>query len=216
MNTPYEPPKAPKTITKVSDDQYLDFGKPFTWVLMSFVSVAIVLIYEIEIVEGTVFKIILGTALIILIAFWLKYFSSSEKVDKQFNTVRFFFADKKGDHVINMFTVSASFLEKIVPIKDIHEGGIIEFTDSKFGVLMETFPIRISDEDREDHEKKIQKVVNGIPANTHFKTIACSRLQPRKPIEQHLLEVANNSTGKKPTDLHLTGLYTKGAEDNSP
>ena len=75
--------------------------------------------------------------------------------------------------------------------------------------------MRISEEERETHEKRIEKVVNGIPANTHFKTISCSRLEPRKPILKYLLDVAEKSNGYIATDLHLAGLYNKIASDNS-
>ena len=80
---------------------------------------------------------------------------------------------------------------------------------------METFPIRISEEERELHEKRIEKVVNGIPANTPFKTLSCSRLEPRKPILKYLLDVAEKSNGDTATDLHLAGLYNKIAGDDS-
>ena len=85
----------------------------------------------------------------------------------------------------------------------------------KYGLLMETSPMRISEEERELHEKRMEKVVNGIPANTPFKTISCSRLEPRKPILKYLLDVAEKSNGDIATDLHLTGLYNKIVSDNS-
>jgi hypothetical protein len=214
--TPYDPPKPPKTITKIQEDAYLDFTSPFTWVLMGFVGFALFIILQIGSVQNSIFQAILVLILVIWLIIWLKYFSTSEKVEKQFLMYGFNWADIRGKHVINKFEVPAQFLEKIVPIVKIHAGGIIEFKGKKWGILMETNPIRISDEERAAHEKKIEKVVNGIPANTHFKTIACSKLQPRKPIQQYLLEVSDNSNGKKATDQHLAGLYTKVAEDGTP
>ena len=49
-----------------------------------------------------------------------------------------------------------------------------------------------------------------------LKQLPAADLEPRKPILHYLLEVANKSNGDKATDLHLTGLYNKIAEDNSP
>ena len=154
--------------------------------------------------------------LLAIIVIWLNYFSTFDKVDKQKLRVKFFIQDLQGEHVINKFSVPVSFLEKLVPIVRIYKDGIVEFKGKKFGVLMETHPMRISEEERAIHEKRMEKVINGIPANTHFKTIACSRLEPRKPVLHYLLEVANKSNGDKATDLHLTGLYNKIAEDSSP
>ncbi len=214
--TPYNPPKPSKTITKIQENEYLDFTSPFTWVLMGFVGFALFIIFKIGSVQNRIFQVILALILVIWLIIWLKYFSTSEKVEKQFLIYGFNWAYVRGKHVINKFDVSAQFLERIVPIVEIHADGIIEFKDNKWGVLMETNPVRISDEERAVHEKKIEKVVNGIPANTHFKTIACSRLQPRKPIQQYLLEVSNSSNGKKAVDQHLAGIYNNVSEDGTP
>jgi hypothetical protein len=121
----------------------------------------------------------------------------------------------QGKHVINTFNITVAFLEKLVPIVAVHDNGIIEFKGNKYGLLMETSPMRISEEERELHEKRMEKVVNGIPVNTPFKTISCSRLESRKPILKYLLDVAEKSNGDIATDLHLAGLYNKIASDNS-
>jgi hypothetical protein len=230
-DTPYSPPKPPKTITKIQEDQFLDFASTYTWVLLFFVAVALVIVYFIgnkavigfESKSNIAITGALGIALIIWLVIWIKYFSTSEKVDKQFLLFNFRVKEVKGQHVINKFDVPETILHKIVPIVAFHQsnnpkypGCIIEFRDKKWGILMETFPKRISDEEREEHEKKIEKVINGIPANTHFKTIACSRLQPRRSIEQYLLELSTKKTGKKAVDRHLTGLYNKIASDGTP
>ncbi len=212
--SPYSAPKPPKTITQVKDDKFLDFTCLHTWILLFTIGGSLYLFNLIARSAG----VYQGGYIILLlaaIAIWLKWFSTFEKVDKQKLRVQFFIGDLQGKHVINKFAVPVTFLEKLVPIVTIHKGGIVEFKGKKFGVLMETFPLRIAEEDRANHEKKIEKVINGIPTNTHFKTIACSRLEPRKPILRYLLEVTNRSKGDKAIDLHLTGLYNKIAADDS-
>ena len=213
--SPYSQPKPPKTITKVSDDRFLDFTCLHTWILLLTISAALVLFNQIARSTG-ILQIAYVGLLLAIIAVWIKYFSTFEKVDQQKLKVKFFTAGVQGKHIINKFSVPVSFLEGLVPIVGIHKDGIIEFKGDKYGVLLETHPVRISEEERAAHEKRLEKVINGIPSNTHFKTIACSRLEPRKPILQYLLDVANKSNGDKATDLHLAGLYSKIAEDNNP
>ena len=213
--SPYSQPKPPKTITKVNDDRFLDFTCLHTWILLSAIGSALYLFNQIARSIG-VLQVAYVVLLLAVVTIWIKYFSTFEKVDRQKLKVKFFYAGIQGKHVINKFTVPVSFLERLVPIVGIHQDGIIEFKGNKYGVLLETHPVRISEEERAAHEKRLEKVINGIPANTHFKTIACSRLEPRKPILSYLLEVANKSNGDKATDLHLAGLYSKIAEDNSP
>lgn len=212
--SPYSAPKPPKTITQVKDDKFLDFTCLHTWILLFTIGGSLYLFNLIARSAG-VYQGGYVALLLAIIAIWLKFFSTFEKVDKQKLRVQFFIGDLQGKHVINKFAVPVTFLEKLVPIVTIHKGGIIEFKGKKFGVLMETFPLRIAEEERANHEKKIEKVINGIPTNTHFKTIACSRLEPRKPILRYLLEVTNRSKGNKAIDLHLTGLYNKIAADDS-
>jgi len=214
-NSPYSQPKPPKTITQVKDDRFLDFTCLHTWILLFTIGGALYLFNQIARSEGAL-RIGYIAVLISIAYLWITYFATFEKVDKQKLRVKFFTAGLQGKHIINKFAVPVSFLERLVPIVGIHQDGIIEFKGNKYGVLMETYPVRISEEEREGHEKRLEKVINGIPSNTHFKTIACSRLEPRKPILNYLLDVANKSNGDKATDLHLAGLYSKIAEDNSP
>jgi len=216
-DTPYSPIKPPKTITQVKNNDYLDFSSVYTWVLLISVGISFALVFEIGVVQSLIIK---GLAAIILICWiytWFKYASTPDKVAKYRLALGFRVQDLKGNHTINKFSATDVTLQKIVPIVNIYMGGIIEFKDKKWGILIETHPIRISDEDKErkEHEKKMEKVVNCIPANTHFKTIACSRLEPRKPILEYLLDITKKSTGKKATDLHLMSLYNKISEDNS-
>jgi hypothetical protein len=107
-------------------------------------------------------------------------------------------------------------LQKIIPIVEIHADGVIEFIGGVFGVLFELNPVRISEEERAAHEKRVEKIINGLPINTHLKTLSCSRLEPRKPILRYILELLSKSNGEKATDIHLSGLYTKISQDNSP
>lgn len=213
-DSPYSAPRPPKTITQVKDDRFLDFTCLHTWILLFAIGGSLYLFNEIARSTGLL-QLVYAALLLAIIGIWINFFSTFEKVDKQKLRVRFTVQNIQGKHVINTFDIKVSFLEKLVPIVAVHEKGIIEFRGNKYGLLMETFPMRISEEERELHEKRMEKVVNGIPANTPFKTLSCSRLEPRKPILKYLLDVAEKSNGDIATDLHLAGLYNKIAGDNS-
>lgn len=213
-SSPYSQPKPPKTITKVQDNQYYDFRSLYTWIFLFMVGSVLYLIQKASNAIG-MYRIDYFILLLLIVFIWIKYLSSPEKVEKQKQRALFLYDEARGKHTINLFTVPVNFLEKIVPIVGVHKGGIIEFRGRIFGVLMETYPYRISEDERPRHERRIEKVINGIPANTHFKTVACSRLEPRKPILKYLMDLSSRSKGDRATELHLSGLYTKIAEDNS-
>lgn len=213
--SPYSQPKPPKTITKVSDDRFLDFTCLHTWIMFLTIAADLALFNQIARSTG-VLQIAYIVLLLAIIAIWIKYFSTFEKVDRQKLRVTFFFAGLQGKHVINQYTETVANLEKIIPILKIFEDGIVEFRGGIFGVLFELNPVRISEEEREIHEKRIEKIINGLPVNTHFKTLSCSRLEPRKPILRYILDLISRSNGEKAADIHLSTLYTKISEDDSP
>lgn len=87
-----------------------------------------------------------------------------------------------------------------------------EKRNNEFGILIETFPPRISDEFRDFHEAKLEKVVNGLTVNTLYESIACSVQEPKKPVLQHLLDLQKSSGGRA-SDQHLADLYLKISQD---
>jgi len=84
---------------------------------------------------------------------------------------------------------------------------------NEYGVLIETFPPRLSDEFREFHEMALQKVVNGLPVNTLFENISCSVMEPKKKVLEYLLSLMNTSKGDA-SDKHLADMYLKISTDN--
>lgn len=217
MDSPYSAPKPPKTITQVKDDRFLDFTCLHTWILTgAILSILYLFNAMARSIDNKPLMVLYVALLLAVVTIWAKNFATFDQVEKRKLKVLFFIDGMSGNHVINNFSSPVSFLEKLVPLVAVHENGVIEFKDNQFGTLMETHPLRISEEERPKHERKIEKIINGIPTNLHFKTIACSRLEPRKPILRYLLEIAAHSNGDLPTDLHLAGIYNKIAGDNSP
>jgi len=86
---------------------------------------------------------------------------------------------------------------------------------NEFGVLIETFPPRLSDEFREFHERALEKVVNGLPVNTLYENISCSVLEPKRDVLEYLLSQMQTSKGKT-SDAHLADIYLKIAQDEEP
>ena len=191
--------------------------------------------YE-EYVTGAYMDIVMYASLLVLVMFiWLKYFRNDELVEFQKDRLIFFVGDLTGKHVINTFSEQMKTLMKLVPIVAIHENGMLEFDSgqhglitkikvflkleqkryNEFGVLFETFPPRISDEFRDLHELKREKIVNGLPVNTLFESIACSVEEPKKPILEYLLSLQQSSGGKA-RDQHLADMYLKVSQDEEP
>ena len=212
--SPYSQPKPPITVTKVQNDKFLDFTSLHTWILFSAIMAGLYLFKMIAVSPNLDKLMYLGIAFIIA-NIWYKFASTDEKVQYNKDRVVFFIAGSRGKHVINTFASSVEDLEKFIPIKGLHEEGIIEYSGDEYGLVIETFPNRISDESREQHEKKLEKLVNGIPANTSFKTLSCSVLEPKKPVLNFLLELSSRAGDFKPKNRHLTDMYLKISGDDT-
>lgn len=216
--SPYSQPKPPKTITKVKDDRFLDFTCIHTWITLTIIGIGLYLFRMIanEFLYKNYYDVLMYFGIAYLVGnVWYRFFRTEEKTQYNIDKLKFLISDKRGKHVVNTFDTLVDELEMFIPIKKIHENGIIEFAGNEFGIIMETHPNRISDEEREQHEKKLEKLVNGIPANTHFKTLSCSVLEPRKPILNFLLDLSSKAGTFKPRNQHLTDLYLKISEDDS-
>lgn len=212
--SPYSAPKPPKTITEVTDDGFLDITGLHTWIFLSFVAVELSIFNQFIRNDGTERLLYLLGIITVGLA-WIEWLSTKGKVDKLTLRLHFIIDDKRGKHVVNKFQVPVPFLTKVVPLVAVHGDGILEFTDNKYGVIVELQPARIQDEEREAHEKRIEKLLNGIPANIHFKTTAISRLEPKRPVLNYLLHVTNAVEKGKSTELHLTDMYNDAAGDET-
>ena len=110
--------------------------------------------------------------------------------------------------VIIEFAPQISFLKRIKIFFRLENKKLNEY-----GVLIETFPPRLSDEFREFHEMALQKVVNGLPVNTLLENISCSVMEPKKKVLEYLLSLMNTSKGET-SDKHLADMYLKISTDN--
>lgn len=232
--TPYGQPKAPVTITKIKSDRFLDLTNLHTWIMFAAIGLSMHFFRSIALAVDNADRLMYASLLLLVVFLWVKYFRNDELVEFQKDRIRFFIADVRGKHVINAFSENLRTLMKIIPIKSIHEGGIIEFQsnqsgfihwlkrllklevrrNNEYGILLETFPPRIPDEYREFHEAKLEKVVNGLPVNTLYESIACSVQEPKKPILKHLLDLQQTSNGKA-CDQLLADMYLKISKDDA-
>ncbi|MDD4521696.1 MAG: hypothetical protein PHW84_01925 [Methanosarcina sp.] len=230
--TPYGQPKAPVTITKVKSDRFLDITNLHTWILFVAIGCGMYLFRSFALAGNNADRLMYAVWFVLVVVLWVKYFRNDELVEFQKDRFLFFIADKRGKHTIDAYAEQLKTLKKIIPIDAIHENGIIEFDmnesgflhwlkrllkleirrNNEYGVLMETFPPRISDEFREFHEAKQEKVVNGLPVNTFYESIACSIQEPKKPALKYLLELQQTSGGKA-CDQLLSEMYLKISQD---
>jgi hypothetical protein len=146
---------------------------------------------------------------------WLKVCGlNPRRADKSMIKFWFFIREIRGKNIMHKLTSKDNDLRTVYPLKKIHNRGLIQFIGKEYGALIKRNPKRIADEDREDHHKKMTGLVDGLGTGRHFKIIACSKVNPRKEIIDHLMTVANK-TGSKERAEHLNGILLKIMGDKS-
>jgi hypothetical protein len=182
---------APKTIRKVKDKAYggislRSFGVATAWVAVSVVFLVPLAFFESSLVECFIIAL--------LIAWWalyVKFISTESKLEESLLFLKFFFDKYSGLHTIAKYDTSVKFLEDVFPLVDIHEGGLIEFKNKTYGILIKFFPERVNEEDVETHGMRMQEVIDGLAGDTSIKFIASSKHNIRKPILDRLLAAMN-------------------------
>lgn len=133
--TPYGQPKAPKTITKIKSDRFLDLMNLHTWIMFNAIGFSMYFFRSIALDTDIIDRLMYGSLMFLVVFLWVKYFRSDELVEFQKDRFLFFIADIRGKHVINVYDEQLKTLMKIIPIKNIHPGGIIEFQVNQGGFL---------------------------------------------------------------------------------
>jgi len=198
---------APKTLRKVKDKAYggimlQSFGVAVIWVFISMVFILPLAFFESWVVECFVIALV--------ICWWLlyvKFVATENKLEESFLFLKFFFDGYSGLHTIAKYDLGVKFLESVFPLVNVHSGGLIEFKDKTFGILIKFFPERVNEEDIETHGMRMQEVIDGLAGDTTIKFIASSKHDLRKPILDRLLEAMNKKNTSKKIYEYLHSLY---------
>lgn len=182
---------APKTIRKVKDKAYggiglKSFGFGAAWVAVSVVFLVPLAFFESYLVECFVIALIIGWW-----ALYVKFVSTESKLEESLLFLKFFFDKYSGLHTIAKYDTDVKFLGDVFPLVDIHKGGLIEFRNKSYGILIKFFPERVNEEDVETHGMRMQEVIDGLAGDTSIKFIASSKHNIQKPILDRLLASMN-------------------------
>jgi len=150
------------------------------------------------------------------VRYWWKYCGLyPRRADKSWTDFWFRIDKKIGCHKYNKHTTSDLTLSRLYLVKSIHDGGIIEYFNGHFCVLIDLSPKRLNDEERVLHRMFMKGLVDGLHDNQIFKMVATSRRNPRKQIIDFLIKVANKA-GSKERARHLNSIIQKILQDQTP
>lgn len=126
---------------------------------------------------------------------WFLFFTrfrTCEKFDESMLIAKFMVADYKGTHEVCKFDMDASMLQSYIPVKNIHPGGLIEYTRGRFGVLIEYFPPTDPGDQMESHLLNVQGIINRLAGDMQVNFISSSRFGIESPLLRKFERMIND------------------------
>lgn len=150
-------------------------------------------------------KAVACALIIIWWSIYFKWFRTAGVVDRTILVIKFLLRSSTGQTTIAKYNVPPEFLQAIVPVRQVHSGGIVEFTGKQYGQLFRLDPPRISEDDLASHIMRIEHVVNSLHGELMIKTIVCSRSNASQGLQDDLVRATDGKTDAQKE--HLYQLY---------
>jgi hypothetical protein len=197
----------PKTIKKAREEVYA--GISFKWFLIITVwaGVSVVLSLPLFFVHNTVIKCFILAAELVWWSIYALHFRTVDLFDETLLKLSFMWDAYCGLHTVSKYTMKIKFLEMIFPLKAIHEGGLIEFTNKKYGILIGYTPPKVQAEDRQIHRLNMQKVIDRLTGDMMLMFIGSSRQSMRTPVLKKITKAMNGKEVPKHIYKYLYSLY---------
>ncbi len=204
----------PKTMRKFSEEKFgithQRIALIIAWVL---ISLFLMIIAGKADYLGRIIALSLLAAIMLI---YFVYLRTDEILERTTLTYKYLLRSLRGEAVIAKYVIPVRFLEQIVPIRNFHKNGLIEFVDNRYGILLKIDPERISDDDLEGHIHKVKDAVDSLHGELVMKTFACSRSTTVKPLEKHLINTGNSGNKTQQQKEHLYELYNEIHANNAP
>ncbi len=156
--------------------------------------------------------------LFILLLWWIIFIIYLRNTPVQNHTwlhIKFMCRAYTGKTLIMKYVVPVRVLENIIPIKTVHENGVIKFKFGNWGLIMRVSSDRIDTASLPLHLDIIKQVLDSMHDDIIIKIISSSYLDYAADLETSLLEMSNDTTKSEPQREHLYQLYREIAADKT-
>jgi len=144
---------------------------------------------------------------LLVLGMYALFFFREKRFHRTKIAVRFYLRALRGETRIAKYVCDLSCLKRYLPIEEVHDGGLIQFTYMRYGVLVKIKPSRGDEEDLEAHNKRVEALINTLHGSLMMKVIVGTRVDPARPLDQVLLDAANEHGKSKEQRDHLYELY---------
>lgn len=203
-------------MAKAKEDAYYGISKEWVVTLIIWAVVSVVFLAVIVIINSTIIKLVIFSMLVMWWGIYTKWFRNSSRMRRTFFIVSYVWREWKGDTVVAKYDIPVEFLQKVIPLIDVHKGGLMEFKGKEYGILIKVNPPRIGDDELERYTRNIQIFLDGINDNLTVKTIAASKSNMVKPLVNRLNELAVDKNLTTSQKEHVYKLLEEQNERKAP
>lgn len=147
---------------------------------------------------------------------FFKYVLNKTNFDNICTKYRYRMRKLRGETSICLFTLPLKHLRKHIPIKQVHDDGLIEYTKDRYGVAIRYDPPSPARSELEGFHKQIEYLANsfgsGIEASFHFYDM----IDHTNPLADTILRSINEEGKTLEQKKHLHGMYVEATQSDEP
>ncbi len=192
---------------KIKEEQYgLTFGRAA--LIIGYVLITVVFIFLILISTDIIIQGLLAGILAVLWVIYAWKLRTSEMINNSTLFCKYMYKKIKRKTIIAKYDakIDVSFMEGIIPLRKVHQNGLIEFIDNRFGVLLTIQTPRISDDELQIHISKVTDIMNSLHGDIMMKIFVFSRSSSFRPLENVLIKCMKDPNKSDKQIKHLYEL----------
>lgn len=161
----------------------------------------------------------IGKAIVVavLIVFWIgffKYGRNSQVIDRSIIHFKFVKRSLNGETDLAKFVQDNKFFEKFLPIKQVHDDGLIQYLNGTWGVMLIIQATRISNDNLFFHLEGIRHLHDGLYNQIYVTIISSTVLKHENQLIDSLIN-KSKETDSIPEKEHLVDLHNMILDKNS-
>jgi len=163
-------------------------------------------IYLLGMPTWAVFAVMIVLASIIAVVFFVVIVDKT-RFNRIVTYIRYRLRVRRGESSIHTFVLPLNKLKEHIPIENIHDNGLIEYTGKKYGVLFRYDPPPVAKSDLTTFHKGIEHVTNSfandVEASFHFYNM----IDRSNKLADTILRSMNTEGKTVEQKIHLHGMY---------
>jgi len=205
-----------KSMSKVESNTHCGASTQWWRLFTVWLLVSLALLYPVA-TRGIVPPFTFGIYFLLFLwwVIFLLYFRDTPTQIHTYLHIKFMYRALTGKTVIMKYVVPLRFLEYIVPLKKVHEHGVIEFIYNSYGIIMNVASTRIDDDSLTTHLGLVRKVLDSLHDDITLTVISSSFIDYKNDLEKRMLKLSNQDDKSAPQREHLSELYRELEQDES-